>query len=128
VETETETISKTISGGTITYQTVSDSVGTCEYTTETKESPSGNIYTYIVATSTNGGRTYITEETFTTPSGMTGTYVTETNSVGGKLSYTVVPSSAPSYVPAPIEWTSNNQVITQSYVPTSYGVETITYA
>lgn len=59
---------------------------------------------------------------------MTGTYVTETNSIGGSLTYTVVPSSAPSYVPSPITWTSNNEVFTESFVATSTGIETVTSA
>jgi hypothetical protein len=69
----------------------------------------------------------LTEETVVTPSGGLVTYATGTNSLSEPISYTVLPTTSPSYVPAPVSYqTSKGGQISYSYLPTPSGYVTET--
>lgn len=56
------------------------------------------------------------------------TYVTGSGTNGQPISYTVIPSSSPSYVPTPYTYiNSKGDVVTDYYVATPSGWETTTY-
>jgi hypothetical protein len=69
----------------------------------------------------------LTEEVSYTPGGATVTYVTETNSAGRSYTYTIIPPSAPSYVPTPSSYATKHGEVTYEYIPTSTGYETVEY-
>lgn len=54
--------------------------------------------------------------------------MTETLPNGEVTTYTVLPTTSKSYVPAPVSYTnSKGETVSESYIATSSGYETITY-
>jgi hypothetical protein len=102
----------------------------------------GSLVTYVTATGTIEGQpvTYVEEitpsgtsefieRTYTTSNNGVATYVCGSNSVGASVQYTLLPSTSSEYVPAPYSYVSQNGgLITESYVPTPSGWETIVYS
>jgi hypothetical protein len=70
----------------------------------------------------------LTEQTSRTSHGGTITYVTETLPNGKTTTYTVLPTTSTSYVPAPVSYTnSKGESVCETYVATPSGYETVTY-
>jgi hypothetical protein len=81
----------------------------------------------VTETTPEGGVTYLAETIGTTAHGGLSTYVTGTNSHGSPITYTILPTSSPSYVPAPSTVsTVHGGDVSYSYVRTPSGYETIT--
>jgi hypothetical protein len=82
----------------------------------------------VTETQKDGAVTTLTEETSHTSHGGTVTYVTETLPNGQTATYTVLPTTSKSYVPAPITYTdAQGQTIVETYFPTPSGYEEVTY-
>lgn len=96
-----------------------------EYTITT---PWGAEVTYEQETTPSGATECLTSTVETKSDGRTVTYVTGTGTRGQPVTYTVVPSSSPSYIPTPSSYTdSTGAVISYVYTPTPSGYDTITY-
>lgn len=98
-----------------------------QFTESTVVNQWGTPVTYVTETTPEGGVSYFVETVGTTVDGGLSTYVTGVNSHNSPITYTVLPTSSPSYVPAPSSHsTVHGGDVSYSYVRTPSGYETIT--
>jgi hypothetical protein len=113
--TATETVETLSNGSTVTYVTATGTID-------------GQPVTYVEEITPSGTSEFI-ERTYTTSSGGVATYVCGSNSEGHSVQYTELPTTSSEYVPAPVSYMSQGGgMITESYVPTASGWETIVYS
>jgi hypothetical protein len=126
--TEEISTARSSHGGIVSYIQETTSSGATEHITEsTAKNQWGTPVTYVTETTPLGGTTYLVETVGTTVDGGLSTYVTGTNSHGSPLTYTILPTSSPSYVPAPSSHsTVHGGEVSYSYVRTPSGYETVT--